>query len=139
MSAHEPHSAPGAGRRGPSAEPGEGADASPPLDPAVQAAFLDVAHGDRGLAKHFRDSLELLRDKTTDPGFLAVIDDVLAGRKPPRALARSAAFDRVVAPRLEQYTLYLATLTPEERDALAEQGRAQLAELAAEEGELRRD
>lgn len=109
------------------------ATGQPPDEHASDAQFLEIAHGDRGVARHFRHSLEVLRDSTDDPGFAALVDDIVAGRKPPRALARSAAFDRVVAPRLAQATTYLASLDPAERARLEEQGRRELAELGEDD------
>jgi len=106
-----------------------GVPETPPDPEAAERHFLHLTHGDRGAARHFRDSLESIRDTVDDPQLTTLVEDILAGRTPPRALVSSAAFNRAVAPRLAQVSERLNRLDPAQRAQLVEQGRRELAEL----------
>ncbi|MGX6601770.1 hypothetical protein ACWKSP_06485 [Micromonosporaceae bacterium Da 78-11] len=94
-------------------------------DPADQPTIA-VAHGDPALARHLRQSLEVLRDRSEDREFRDLVDDVLHGRTDLRDAYSSATFAAGLDTHVEQFAERYEELSPEERQRLAEQGRRSL-------------
>lgn len=89
--------------------------------------MLDVAGGDPALSRHLRNSLALLRERSDDPEFRRLADDVLAGRRGLRDVATSPVFAEALNPQVERFAERYEQLSEEERAALAEQGEEQFA------------
>lgn len=89
--------------------------------------MLDVAGGDPALSRHLRNSLTLLRDRSDDPEFRRLADDVLAGRRGLREVATSPVFAQALNPQVERFAQRYEQLSDAERAALAAQGEEQLA------------
>jgi hypothetical protein len=87
---------------------------------------LDIAHGNRQLARHLRAALELLRDRAHNDDFRRLTDDVLASRASLRDVYFTPAFAAGIDHGVEQFTQHFDKLSPEERDQLVEQGRQAL-------------
>jgi hypothetical protein len=95
------------------------------VDPA-DAPTMAVAHGDPALARHLRQSLELLRDRSDNQDFRRLVDDVLQGRADLRDVYATPAFDAGINPGVEQFARRYEELSPEERQEMADQGRRAL-------------
>lgn len=89
--------------------------------------MLDVAGGDPALSRHLRNSLTLLRDRSDDPEFRRLADDVLAGRRGLRDVATSPVFAQALNPQVERFARWYEQLSEAERAALAAQGEEQFA------------
>lgn len=87
--------------------------------------LLGITAQDAGLDRQLRDTLRTLRDSTT-PELRDLLDDVLAGRRSLREVARSPEWDSAVAPAAQQATEQWSALPPEQREALVQQGAEQL-------------
>jgi hypothetical protein len=94
-------------------------------DPADEPTMA-VAHGDPALARHLRQSLELLRDRSDNNDFRRLVDDVLHGRANLRDVYTSPAFAAGLNPHVEEFARRYEQLSPEQRQELAEQGRQAL-------------
>jgi hypothetical protein len=89
---------------------------------------LDIAHGNRQLARHLRAALELLRDQADDEDFRHLADDVLAGRASLRDVYFTPAFAAGIDQGVEQFAQRFDQLSREERDQLVEQGKRLLSD-----------
>jgi hypothetical protein len=87
---------------------------------------MAVAHGDPALARHLRQSLELLRDRSDNQDFRRAVDDVLHGRADLRDVCITPAFTAGINPRVEEFARRYDELSPEQRREMAEQGRRAL-------------
>ena len=90
--------------------------------------LLDLAHGDAALSRQLRDSLRLLRERSGDPGFRRLVDDVLAGRVSLRDVHHTAAFAAGIDDGVRQFARGWERLSNDERAELAEEGRLALEE-----------
>lgn len=72
------------------------------------------------------NALRALRDTSGDPAFRALLDDVVTGKKSLREAASTDVFDQGVEARVSKGLDRLRTMSPEEFDALAEQGEQAL-------------
>jgi hypothetical protein len=97
--------------------------------PKDEEPLLDVAGGDPALSRHLRGSLRLLRDKSDDPEFRRLADDILEGRRGLREASRSPVFARVLDPRVDEFARRYDQLSEDERAGLAAEGQRQFAEL----------
>jgi hypothetical protein len=104
-------------------------------DPADQPTMA-VAHGDPALARHLRQSLELLRDRSDSQDFCRLVDDVLHGRADLRDVYTTPAFNAGINPRVQEFASRYDELSPEQRREMAEQGRQA---LDAQREQLERD
>lgn len=91
-----------------------------------QEPLLDIARGDAARSRQLRSSLRVLRDRTENPEFRKLLDEVLAGRKGMREVARTSLFDQVVTPRVQQAVERLREMPEEEKQRRAAQAEAQL-------------
>jgi hypothetical protein len=94
-------------------------------DPADQPTMA-VAHGDPALARHLRESLELLRDRSDNQDFRRVVDDVLHGCADLRDVYITPAFTAGINPRVEEFARRYDELSCEQRQEMAKQGRQAL-------------
>ncbi|ASR56069.1 hypothetical protein [Cellulomonas sp. PSBB021] len=99
-------------------------DERPPL--------LSVTAGDAGADRVLRRQVAALRDQAVGTPLGDMLDDVLAGRRTLRDVARTPEFDEVVAPAARVATEQWAALTPQERETLVAQGREQVARAREE-------
>lgn len=90
--------------------------------------IMDVARGDRALSEHLANSLKLLRDRSDNPEFRRLADEIVAGRASLREAAMSAAFTGELNPQVERFAERYEQLTDAEREELARQGEQQFAE-----------
>lgn len=99
--------------------------------------IFDVAHGDIGVSRQLRKSLEALQSVTANPDLRKRLGDVLAGRASMREFGMSDAFaqilDQVPKPIFDK----AASMSEEERNRLAEQGQAELERLRNQQPEPR--
>jgi hypothetical protein len=79
-----------------------------------QEQFLAFT-GDRASAARLRANLVSLAEDHPGTGLASVVGAVLAGRRPIRDLADDPDFADVIEVGIDDYRLYLASLTPEER------------------------
>jgi hypothetical protein len=91
--------------------------------------MLDIARGDAARSHQLRASLKILRDRTTDPAFRTLVDDVLAGKRGLRDAVRSPVFDQAISPQVQQAVDKLNEMSDEEKQQLAEEGERQLERL----------
>ncbi|ADG97982.1 hypothetical protein Srot_1519 [Segniliparus rotundus DSM 44985] len=87
---------------------------------------LDVARGDQAQSEVLRASLKILRDKSSNPEFKSLVDDVLAGRRGLRDVSRNAVFNDSIAKDAAKGLAAYNNLSEEERQALAAKGEVQL-------------
>ncbi|MGK5681328.1 hypothetical protein [Actinoplanes sp. URMC 104] len=97
-----------------------------PDDP--DAPTLAVAHGNRALARHLRQSLEVLRERSDNHDFRQLVDNVLAGRTNLRDAYTTPTFAAGINFHVEQFAQRYEQLSPEQRADLTDQGRQRLDE-----------
>lgn len=90
--------------------------------------MLDVAAGDPVLSRHLRNCLTVLRDRTDNPEFRELADDILAGRRSLREAAGSPVFAQALNPQVEQFAQRYEQLGAIEREGLAAEGEQQFAQ-----------
>src|SRR5665647_201890 len=88
--------------------------------------LLPLAAHDPGLDRRLRRDLATLRDRAAGTDLAMLLDDVLAGRRSLREVARTKAFDDVVAPAAQKMSEQWSVLSQDEKDALVESGRREL-------------
>ncbi|MDA3647726.1 hypothetical protein LZ318_36845 [Saccharopolyspora indica] len=97
---------------------------------------IDVAGSDAVRNRRLTRTIQAARDRARDPELAQLLDDVLAGKRQLRDVARSEAFGRAVGPALDEAADAYRSLTDEQREqamAMAEeQERAIAGELRAE-------
>ncbi|WP_049773266.1 hypothetical protein [Segniliparus rotundus] len=76
--------------------------------------------------------MKILRNKSDDPAFKTMVDEILAGKKSLREAASSQAFNQGIADKAQAGFEWYRNLSEEERERGAEQGRSQLARLREE-------
>jgi hypothetical protein len=91
-----------------------------------QEPLLDIARGDAARSRQLRSSLRVLRERTDNPQFRKLLDDVLAGRTGLRDAARTPLFDQVVSPGVQQTVERLREMPEEEKQRRAAEAEAQL-------------
>ncbi|MBF9130743.1 hypothetical protein I0C86_17515 [Plantactinospora sp. S1510] len=95
--------------------------------PNDEEPMLDVARGDPALSQHLRNSLKLLRERSDDPEFRRLADDIIAGRRGLRDAATSPVFNRALNPQVERFAQRWEELSDEEKAELAARGEADFA------------
>lgn len=90
--------------------------------------MLDVAGGDPALSRHLRNCLKVLRDRTDNPQFRELADDIMAGRRSLRQAFTSPAFAQALNPQVAQFAQRYEQLSTDERERLAAEGQRQFAE-----------
>jgi hypothetical protein len=90
--------------------------------------LLGISARDAELDRRLRKDLVALRDWAPGIELANLLDDVLAGRRSLHDVARTSAFNDLVAPAVRQVTRRFAEPSPAEREALVEEGRLQQAE-----------
>jgi hypothetical protein len=88
--------------------------------------MLDVARGDIAVSRQVSAALRVIASSTRDDALKRQIGEILAGRASVRDLAGAESFNRVLDGVLPAAMQKIAELSEEERDRLAEQGRAEL-------------
>lgn len=88
--------------------------------------MLDVARGDIAVSRQVSAALRVIATSTRDDALKRQIGEILAGRASVRELAGTESFNRVLDGVLPAAMQKIAELSEEERDRLAEQGRAEL-------------
>ncbi len=91
--------------------------------------MMDIARGDKAVSRHLRDSLKLIRDKSDDPYFKSMVDDILAGRQSLREAAFSSTFERGLSPMFEAGLQKFEELSEEETQRMAQEGEAAFTRL----------
>ncbi len=105
--------------------------ASPEELPASLTAFT---HGDRVAAQQLAKALEAIRDHVEDPSVARSARQVLDGRRSLREVTREPGFLAALGAGMDQFARQWAALSPEERVALAEQGKQQTEAMSREIG-----
>lgn len=90
------------------------------------APLLGVTATDAGLERQLRASLRTIRDRTQDPALAGMLDDVLAGRRSLRDVARTPEWNAAVESSTRQATQAWARMSPQERAELVQTGREEL-------------
>lgn len=103
-----------------------------------QEPMIDVAGGDPALSRHLRNCLKVLRDRTDDPEFRELADDIMAGRRGLRDAVASPAFAQAVNPQVERFAQRYEQLSDVERERLAAEGERQFAEQREQIARARR-
>ncbi|MEU4316057.1 hypothetical protein [Nocardia sp. NPDC024068] len=86
----------------------------------------DLARGDVAVSRQLSSALRVIRDRSADPQLKKQIGDILAGRGSARELMHSTAFHAVLDRTLPAAMQRFTQMPEDERERLAEQGRAQL-------------
>lgn len=96
---------------------------------------FDPGTDDKGLQRSRRQALKRLADGCGGPELTELAREMLAGRLTAWQAATSNTYSEALIGRLGGFASYYETLSQEERDSLAEAGRARLDELADEPDE----
>lgn len=91
--------------------------------------LLDVARGDAARSHVLRESLKILRGRSTDPAFGKLVDDVLAGRQGLREAVASPLFNQALTPGVQEAAQRYKEMPEEERQRLAAEGERRLNRL----------
>jgi hypothetical protein len=91
--------------------------------------LLDVARGDAARSHVLRESLKILRERSADPAFGKLVDDVLAGRRGLREAVASPLFNQALTPGVQEAASRYQEMSEEEREHLAAEGERQLDRL----------
>jgi hypothetical protein len=94
--------------------------------------LLDIARGDAARSKVLRESLKILRDRSNDPAFGKLVDDVLAGRRGLRDAVASPLFNQALTPGVQEAAQRYQEMPEEERQRLAAEGERRLDRLRDE-------
>ncbi|MGW6935699.1 hypothetical protein ACWGE0_36970 [Lentzea sp. NPDC054927] len=94
--------------------------------------LLDIARGDAARSQVLRESLKILRARSTDPAFGKLVDDVLAGRRGLREAVASPLFNQALTPGVQEAAQRYKDMPEEERARLAAEGERQLDRLREE-------
>ncbi|MGW4208403.1 hypothetical protein ACWEIJ_10505 [Lentzea sp. NPDC004789] len=94
--------------------------------------LLDVARGDAAHSHVLRESLKILRDRSADPAFGKLVDDVLAGRRGLREAVASPLFSQALTPGVQEAAARYKEMPEEERERLAAEGERRLGRLRDE-------
>ncbi|MET9625846.1 hypothetical protein ABZX92_00145 [Lentzea sp. NPDC006480] len=86
-----------------------------------------------GLDRHQRQLLKKLVANEQSPALAEMAKELLAGRTTPAQILTSRAYDEALGAGAEALSSWYATTSDEDRQALAEQGQAELARLAEDE------
>ncbi|MGW6446557.1 hypothetical protein [Lentzea sp. NPDC055074] len=91
--------------------------------------LLDIARGDAARSQVLRESLKILRDRSGDPAFGKLVDDVLTGRRGLREAVASPLFNQALTPGVREAAARLKEMPEEERERLAAEGERRLSRL----------
>ncbi|MFC3891424.1 hypothetical protein ACFOWZ_08045 [Lentzea rhizosphaerae] len=94
--------------------------------------LLDVARGDAARSHVLRESLKILRDRSGDPAFGKLVDDVLTGRRGLREAVASPLFNQALTPGVQEAAQRYKGMSEEERERLAADGEDRLNRLRDE-------
>jgi hypothetical protein len=99
--------------------------------PTPHPDSIEAFTGDRAAAVHLRDSLRAISDEHAGTPLADRIDAVLAGRLDFRELAADAEFEALTREGARRFEDYWASLSPDQRRELAQQGEQTLADTEA--------
>ncbi|WP_063038441.1 hypothetical protein [Nocardia grenadensis] len=88
--------------------------------------IFDVARGDAATSRQLGAALRTLAENTRDPALRALTQDVLGGRMGVRDFARTEVISKLLDSAMPAMLKRIEALSDEERELLAEQGRADL-------------
>ncbi|MBF6213036.1 hypothetical protein IU433_26975 [Nocardia puris] len=88
--------------------------------------MLDVARGDAAVSRQVGEALRIIAHHSRDEDLKRQIREILAGNGSVRDLARTDPFNRILDGVLPTAMQELAELSEDERERLAEEGRAEL-------------
>jgi hypothetical protein len=91
--------------------------------------LLDIARGDAARSHVLRESLKILRDRSDDPAFGKLVDDVLAGRRGLREAVASPLFNQALTPGVQEAAQRYKDMSEEERQRLAAEGERRLGQI----------
>jgi hypothetical protein len=91
--------------------------------------LLDVARGDAARSHVLRESLKILRDRSGDPAFGKLVDDVLSGRRGLREAVANPLFGKALTPGVQAAAERFKEMPEEERERLAAEGERRLSRL----------
>lgn len=94
--------------------------------------FMDIAGGDRAVAKLLHESLSHLERGAGGPAMQELARDVLSGRADLREVANSSAYAGAFQESLSRFQQWQAEVGPEEAARLAEQAEQRTAALRGE-------
>ena len=95
-------------------------------EPNDAPPLLGITEQDAGMDRMLRASVRTLRDQHAGTPLGEMLDDVLAGRRTLRDVARTPEWDAAVAPAAERMTEQWAELSTQEREQLVAEGQAEL-------------
>lgn len=93
-----------------------------------QEPMIDVAGGDPALSRHLRSCLKVLRDRTDNPGFRELADEIMSGRRSLREAVTSPVFSQVLNSQVARFAHRYEQLSDDERERFAAEGERQFAE-----------
>ena len=93
-------------------------------------SILAFTHGDRVAAEQLRGALRTIRDHVDDPDVARVASRVLDGSTTLRQATRDPDFIGALGRGMDSFAREWAELSPEERVALAEQGKRDSEQMA---------
>ncbi|MGW5386122.1 hypothetical protein [Nocardia sp. NPDC003963] len=88
--------------------------------------MFDVARGDAATSRQLGEALRTLAANTRDPALRALTREVLDGRMGVRDFARTETISKLLDSAVPAMMKRIGALSEEERERLAEQGRADL-------------
>ncbi|MBT8224757.1 MAG: hypothetical protein HKP61_09800 [Dactylosporangium sp.] len=91
--------------------------------------LLDVAGGDQAVSRHLRDCLRVLRERTDDPAFRRLVDDVLDGRRGLRDACQASEFTGVLNIGVGRFAQRYEMLSEAEIADLGAEGNRYFADL----------
>ena len=103
-------------------------------DGGAQDSILAFTHGDRVAAEQLRRALRTIRDHVDDPDVRRVATRVLDGSTSLRQATRDPELIGALGRGMDTFAREWSQLSPEERVALAEQGKRDSEALADEMG-----
>jgi hypothetical protein len=110
--------------------PAVGSDEERPV--AGYEQFLDIAGGDRAMAKLLHESLKKLEQGAGGPDMQEMAADVLAGRIGLREAANSSAYAEAFRESMTRLQSWMEEVGPEEVDRMAAEAAQYAAELRTE-------
>jgi hypothetical protein len=97
--------------------------------------MIDIARGDVHTSRRIRNNLEILQEKSREPEFQRLIQDVLDGRRPLREAMRNPVFDAEMTPHIDTFNEKWEEVMSEDQEVVGEQ---EVREFKRLQGEVKR-
>ena len=94
--------------------------------------MIDIARGNVNASRRIRNNLEILQEKSGDPEFKRLIQDVLDGRRSLRGAMREPVFGAEMTPHIDTFNEKWEEVMNEDQEVVSEEQVREFKRLQAE-------